>query len=367
MLPALNYLIDKKITLSINSNGAIIEKRHYDFIKRNNINLFISFPCSNDYLFNKITNSKNGFKHVTKSLLSLQNENIPFVLNMVISKLNLNEIENTISFLKNTFNIKKICITRVGKPVNSTEDFSKLMLSYDDMKILQLKLLYCIKQYNIEIDTACPYTPCSIYSQEAFNYFAYKKACTAGKTSYSIDCYGNVKACPRESKSYGNILTDRFSEIWNNMRIWRDGSIIPQECKSCSKYSKCLGGCRMDKFPFSKRYDELDCISNINNLPIKYVKKEINKLKYKENDLFEVFNSVQFLKDDNCIRVSNNKKYCYITNEFSEFIRKNKIFSPLMLSDNFKVSISDIYNIIDILVINNIIYKKNKKEDLAYE
>lgn len=329
--------------------------------------MFISFPCSNEDLFNKITNS-NNFKKINENLLSLKQNNISFVLNMVVSKLNLNEVEKTVKYLKDTYNIKKVCITRVGKPVNSTDDFSKIMLSYKDMEILQSKILFCVKHFNVEIDTACPYTPCSLYSQEAFEYLAYKKACTAGKTSYSVDCLGNVKACPRESDSYGNILSDNFSYIWQNMKKWRDGSIIPKECKSCSEYSKCLGGCRMDKFAFSNSYNELDCISNLNNLPIKYEKKESLKHNYKENDLFEIIDSVQYLKDDNCIRVSNNKKYCYITNDFYKYIKQHTIFSPLMISKEFDINIYDVYKIIDILIINNIIiYKKIKKEVVAYE
>lgn len=361
-------MISRGIIISINTNAALLDKKYYDFISQNKINLFISFPCSNEILFNKITNS-NSFEKINKNLLLLKKNNISFVLNIVVSKLNLNEIEKTVKYLKDNYNVKKVCVTRVGKPVNSTDDFSKIMLSYDDMKILQSKILFCVKHFNIEIDTACPYTPCSLYSQEAFEYLAYKKVCTAGKTSYSVDCFGNVKACPRESNSYGNIFNEDFLNVWKSMKKWRDDSIIPKECKSCSEYSKCLGGCRMDRFSFSNLYDELDCISNLNNLPIKYEKKENFKKDYKESDLFEVVKSVQYLEDCDCIRVSNNKKYCYITNDFYQYIMQHTVFSPLMISKKFDINMCDVYKIIDILIINNIIaYKyKDKKGVTAYE
>ena len=264
----------------------MLSEKHIDFLKKYNINLFISFPSSNKELFNKITNSKNGFDLVTNSLNKLKQNNNSFVLNMVVSKLNLDEIENTICFLKDNYQIKKICVTRVGKPVNSDKSFNDIMLTFEDFKRMQDALMICKDKYNVEIDTACPYTPCSIYTQEAFDYFAYKKACTAGKTSYSIDCNGNVKACPRESKSYGNIFNDNFSNIWDNMKIWRYGSIIPKKCKKCDQYSKCLGGCRMDMYPFTQRYDELDCISNTNNLPIKFELSNNSSNKYDTLDKF---------------------------------------------------------------------------------
>lgn len=279
---------------------------------------------------------------------------------MVVSKLNINEIDKTICFLKNTYQIKKICVTRVGKPVNSDNSFNEIILTHNDFKKMQDTLLMCKEKYNVEIDTACPYTPCSIYTQEAFDYFAYKKACTAGKTSYSIDCNGNVKACPRESKSYGNIFIDNFTDIWNNMKIWRDGTIIPKKCKNCAEYSRCLGGCRMDMYPFTKRYDELDCISNTDNLPIKFRNNRQIEEKYNKFDSFTLNKDAIFLKEDSFYRVSVNKKYCYITNEFYTFFQNMKIFNINNLVDTFDVNINDIYKIIDILIINNIIYKSEK-------
>lgn len=311
-------------------------------------------------MFNKITNSKNGFDLVTDNLKLLKQNNNSFVLNMVVSKLNLNEIENTISFLKNNYDIRKICVTRVGKPVNSDYSFNDIMLSFDDFKMMQKTLIFCKDKYNVEIDTACPYTPCSIYTQEAFDYFAYKKACTAGKTSYSIDCNGNVKACPRESKSYGNILNEDFSNIWDNMKLWRNGSIIPEKCKKCAEYSKCLGGCRMDMYPFTHRYDELDCISNMSNVPIKFKNNLKHKNKYNTLDTFKLNKNVIFVKEDNFYRASSNKKYCYITDEFFHFFENMRSFNVNQLVDTFEVDINDIYKIIDILIVNNIIYKSEK-------
>ena len=70
----------------------------------------------------------------------------------------------------------------------------------------------------------------------------------------------------------------------------------------------------------------------------------------------------EFFKDESDDRV------VFRSNDFYKYIKQHTIFSPLMISKEFDINIYDVYKIIDILIINNIIiYKKIKKEVVAYE
>ena len=354
---AIDYFLDNNIFVSINTNVALITEEIATYIREKNIPLFISFPSSDKNICNFITNRNNSYENIIKGMNLIYNYNLYFTPNIVVSKLNIRQIESSIEFLIKEYHLKKICITRVGKPINSSIDFNKMMLDYKDIEYLQNIILKIVKAYSIEIDTACPYTPCSLYTSESFNYFAYKKICTAGKTSYSIDFLGNVKACPRESINYGNINTDNFHLIWENMKNWRNGSFTPVECKNCKEFTKCLGGCRMDSYPFTQVYTDLDCISNPANLPVRYYKLKKTSRHYHKNTVFYVYNSINFVKEDNFYRISNNSKYCYVTEEFAIYLMKHSKFSLQGITNQFTINDNAIYDIIDVLILNNIIYR----------
>lgn len=231
-------------------------------------------------------------------------------------------------------------------------------MSSNEIKKLQEISVSIAKEYSINVETSCPYTPCSIYTEEAFNLFGYTKICTAGKTTYAIDTDGNVKACPRDSQLYGNILTQDFEKIWDSLHEWRDESYVPKECKECKEFSKCLGGCRVDAFPFTGRMDSLDLISNTENLPIRFEKKYVrNKNNYSIDDKFNVSGKVQYTMDGSSVRASVGRTYIFLTKAMYDFIFNKTSFLLKDIVDTFSVDISTANNVVRMLMSNNIVYK----------
>ncbi len=355
---SIDLLLKNGICVSINTNITMLDTSIIEYLKKNKIGLFVSFPCSNLNICDEITNIKNSSINIIKKLDLAYKNNISFMINMVISKINLNYLEESVFFLKNRYNISKISITRVGKPINSSETFNKYLLDAEDIKKLQEISVKINNIQHIKVETSCPYTACSIYSDEAFQLFAYNKICTAGKTSYAIDTEGNVKACPRDNHIYGNILKSDFKSIWDLMYKWRDNSYIPEECKKCHVLKKCLGGCRVDSFPFTGVLNHLDTISNIENIPIKFEKK-VNKSNkfYDRCDNFIVSNKICCINENDFIRVSVGRMYIFLTKALYNFISNNSSFTLKKLMDIFNVDYSTANNVIRILILNNIVYK----------
>lgn len=358
IIPAIELLIENKISVSINTNIALLTKDIASFIKDHNIGLFISFPCSDNKICDEITNKKDSLKTITSNLDYLFKEKIPFQLNIVASKINLNYIEATVEFLKNRYSIKKIFITRVGKPVNSDNSFDQYLLKREDINQLQEISVRVYKNYGIMVDTGCPYTPCSIISQEAFDLFGYRKFCTAGKTSYAIDFHGNVKACPRDINFYGNILTEEFQSIWDKMNIWRNDSILPSECKNCSEKDFCFGGCRVDAFPFTGKLDSMDSIADINNIPIRFHRRPKTEFSFNDNDIFIILKEFRAVKEQFGYRISNYGRYVFVTNEFYNYLSSNSSFTLNDFINHFDVDKDTACNVINKLLVNRVINKK---------
>jgi len=276
---------------------------------------------------------------------------------MVVSKANINFIDETVAFLVNRYNIKKISLTRVGKPVNSTEWFNQFLLTYEDISKLLQSSVDVVKKYGIEIQTSCPYTPCSIQDEEAYELFGEKGICTAGKTSYAIDTDGNVKACPRDGNLYGNILREDFKDIWQKMSMWRDGSLIPEQCKSCNKISSCMGGCRVGAFPQTGRLDMPDVISKKENVPVKFNRKNQAE-PMEENTIFTVAKNMIALRDGKIVQLSVGRRYTFATEELYQFINNHSKFSLKELIEYFSVNILQASNVVKVLMNNDIIIKE---------
>ncbi len=210
---SVDLLLKNRINVSFNSNATLITNEIADYLKARKIGVFVSFPCSNANICDNITNVIGSSKRVIEKLDLLKRKQVSFLCNMVVSKANIDSIDETVAFLVKRYDIKKISLTRVGKPVNSTEWFDKFLLTDKDVQKLLQNSVDVVKKYNIEIQTSCPYTPCSIEDERAYELFGEKGICTAGKTSYAIDTDGNIKACPRDGNLYGNILTEDFEAI----------------------------------------------------------------------------------------------------------------------------------------------------------
>lgn len=351
---AISLLKANGINISVNTNAVLLSDEIIDFIAKNGISLFISFPCHEESVCDFITNRVGSLKRILEILDVLTKRKVRFSLNIVVSKANIDYLQSSIDFLRERYEIKKIYVTRVGKPVNADLTFDKYLLSYEDLcKVQDI----CVKtrfEYGIEVDTGCPYTLCSINSQKSFELFGYKKICTAGKTSYAMDTYGNIKACPRDSKTYGNIFEEDFSVIWEKMMEWRNGDFLPNECKNCNVKDICKGGCRVDALPFTGRRDSMDMTARLENIPVKYTKIDETP-QYSDKDIFLV-NHLKIVEEDFGYRISCKVPYIFVTEELLNFLSSNSSFTLQSIMKGFSVNCITANNIISRLIKNGIVY-----------
>lgn len=357
--PVIKLFKDNGIQVSINTNAVLITQDVIDFAKEYNLRFFVSFPSGEPETCDFITGRKNSLKHILESLDILKKNNIVFNLNIVASKINLDHIYSSAKLAIERYGLKRIYITRVGKPINSDESFDQYLLSTEDIKTLQDICVNIHRDFNVDIDTGCPFPACGYYSQEAYDLFANRKVCTAGKSSYAIDSYGNIKACPRDSTIYGDIFKDKLPYVFEKMAEWRDYSLLPEECKTCIHKSVCQGGCRVDAVPFTGRMDSMDTCANKDNLKTKYVEKVSNPCEsYAPEDKFEFNSKAVLVYEDWGVRVDTNRTYTYLMVDFVDWITNNPVFTFDDFLDYVRVSnVEDAYHAIHRLLANGVITK----------
>ena len=362
---ASEMLLNNDILVSLNTNASLVTENIAFFLKKHNISAFVSLPCAKEEICNRITNTTNAFSRTTRGIRILRAAGVRVTVNMVVMKSNIDYIYDTAKFVKEKLNVDSFFASRVGKPINARSEFECEMLDLLDFQKLQSELLKIKNELNIRIGTAGPIPTCSIDTYDSFMEFAYEKGCGAGKTTYSIDSNGNIKACPRDDKIYGNILIDNFDDVWNKMEEWRDESLLPEECRNCSVKSYCGGGCRLDSFPFTNRRDAMDTMANVDNLPIKYIKKHQKSDILIDENVF-VPNTLIYVNEEFGYRVSNFNKMLYITDEMKSFLDRHDYFTAVDFAKENNVDIETATEIINLLVNNNILYTKqicNKMKD----
>ena len=84
-------------------------------------------------------------------------------------------------------------------------------------------------------------------------------SCSAGLASVCIEADSTVKICASATQSLGSMKENSLYEIWNNEEFVKFRSLdwMPDLCKKCRDYAKCLGGCKAEKFenPYSQSKD----------------------------------------------------------------------------------------------------------------
>ncbi|MBT1248604.1 MULTISPECIES: radical SAM protein [unclassified Thermosipho (in: thermotogales)] len=83
--------------------------------------------------------------------------------------------------------------------------------------------------------------------------------CSAGRTHASVLVDGTVVPCGhfRYDKEYymGNLNEKSFEEIWKSY----DPDILLNDCKACSMFKRCFGGCRAFAKNMNLKYDPIFC------------------------------------------------------------------------------------------------------------
>lgn len=243
LLKCSNKLIKNNISVSINTN---LQALTPDFLDHMNLkelrNFLVSCPSSNPETYRAMTGG-GKYSLFLKNLKLLLSRTDKVFINMVINKLNIKEIRKTAQ------DLKKVGIKRFGATpmaINLLNIRKDYFLSIPEVQKVVDDLIWVHESLGMDVDILEPLPKC-IFSDNLLNQqFAFlKKKCSAAITSFSVSPNGNVRPCGHNIDSYGNIIEEKFSDIWEKMKEWRSGSYIPNECKDCRALHFCAGGCRI--------------------------------------------------------------------------------------------------------------------------
>lgn len=247
----IEYAKSLDMTVLMGSNGTLITKDSAKKLKKSGLNsVAISIDSLDPQKHNSFRGCDTAFQRALEGARNCINEGIKVQLNCTVTKNNLKEIDNIMSFASNFGAVSShmLFLVEVGRGKN----IGDTCLDKEQYK----KAINTIINKNLELDIRVKPTCAPQYKVEALLKGVESpggRGCIAGTSYCSILPNGDVHICPYAPVKVASVREDTFDNIWKNNEIFkklRDFKSYKGSCGSCKHINIC-GGCRARAFNYS--------------------------------------------------------------------------------------------------------------------
>ena len=312
------------IGVSLNSNLIPLTEKDASFLKSSGVySILTSMMGPSADIHDAIASRNGSFEETIRGIKYLQKVGFSPTVNIVISQKNKNYLKETIKFLA-SLGINHISSTRAGCPGNCS-DFSDISLSLKDFQKYLEELYVAGQEIGVSVGVLESYPYCGMKELLRYQQFLGRR-CSAGITTVTIGSNGLVRPCSHLDVQYGNILSESLEEIWLKMEEWRNGSMIPLECRKCPLLEICGGGCRMEA---KMRYGSPNAMDPYSSLKdINFTVEQFYKLPKRELKIVSAFSvadkvRIRLEKFGSVVFVAHRLK-AYLNQKSTDFLMKVK-------------------------------------------
>lgn len=195
-----------------------------------------------------IVGSKGAYRKVIENIEKIiQTGNAPaIILNFTITENNVDAIEDVVAFAKS--HGCRLFVARLNQ-------IGKSACNVEIQKTINKFFERLAEDSEIRVSNVIPICQMPISKKHLCH------SCSAGLASVCIEADSSVKICASSTQSLGSMKKNSLYEIWNNEEFitFRSLDWMPDLCKKCRDYAKCLGGCKAEKFENSYSQSK-DCL-----------------------------------------------------------------------------------------------------------
>lgn len=238
----IEYAVNKFIDVAVATNGYYINNETAKKLsKLNLIGIQVSIDSSNEKQHDKFRGINGSFKKSLEALKILANHDCPTVVNTVITKDNIEQLEDIIK-LCISLNVRKYRFIKYIPSGRGISNFNQYAISQEQNKKMQKQIEDLKNKYEEYIEVADD-------KSMAFLKGDNQLFCTAGISTLSIKANGDVVPCSYINENEfvcGNIKKDTLYRIWNGtkIRIFRCAESMVGKCRTCQYLDVCKGGCK---------------------------------------------------------------------------------------------------------------------------
>jgi len=346
------------ISLGINTNLSMISMEKVKVLKELGIKkILVSLQSSEKKLNDTIAQTPGAFEQTLEGINLAINNNFIVSINMVVIKQNLHSVRDT-GKLAAELGAHAFCATKASMPPNC-KDFNEYELNSEELSQMLLDLLWINNTFGISVDSLEHYPACAFPNDETRTFFG-SRTCSAGRTSCTVGFDGHIRPCSHASETYGSI-TDGLVSAWENMKEWRNNSLIPLVCQNeCKAYPfNCGGGCRVDAQIKTGNLAESDWFSKKSKPKTKKYPKKLTDIDADTEVILEKeikirpedFGYILFRSPSRWLPIDNNLHSVIIS------ASKEQTRTPLDISNACKIDMIKAKQIIQILISKKLVEK----------
>jgi len=253
---ALEYIKSSGISLSIATNGVLLDKEQIKRLKNINVDrvqISLEGPTAE---LNNLIRGKGVFEKLTEKVIpELIKQGIFTAISMTPTNRNQGSLDEMVTLCRklgvNSLSIRRFVPQGRANANAKIHDMERLQYRTFLEKVQSLKMQHA---GSLKIASG---DPLSILANPQLEEFSscddLLGGCTAGITSLAVSATGDIKACTRIDKILGNIKTDDLKQIWEEhpfLLQLRERNLIGEKCSTC-KYKPICGGCRASALKYN--------------------------------------------------------------------------------------------------------------------
>jgi radical SAM protein with 4Fe4S-binding SPASM domain len=225
--------------LRLNTNGSRLNDNLLRTVKENSVDLLVSLHAANSKTHEDIVGI-DDFNNTVSNIEKLASSELDISVMFVATPRNLNELFDVAKALER-MKIGRLSVSRASISQNNRHLSDQFQLQKKDINRLGNICQRIEKETNLSIilDSGLPLCSGTFWSRRIV-----PVGCDAGTIMAAVSPYGEIRLCPRFSRSLGNILEERSWINWNQMAAPQ----MPSSCISCPLNDKCGHGCRAEAF-----------------------------------------------------------------------------------------------------------------------
>lgn len=215
----------------------VLEESGLDFVQ-------VTLESHNAQVHDAITMQQGSWQETVTGIRNAVNSQIYVTTNSTLSKYNAADFLKTVDFIK-TLNVAAFgCNSLIysGKANKVEQEFA---LTYENLNELLPEIRDRAQEVGLKF---LWYTPTQYCRFNPVQMGLGVKACTAALINMCVGPNGDVYPCQSYFESLGNILKDKWVNIWNHptaVKI-RNRAYAEEKCKNCSQLQVCGSGCPLE-------------------------------------------------------------------------------------------------------------------------
>jgi len=221
-----------------------------NLVKRGLDHVQITVLSHREAVHDSLSGCNGAWKETIEGLKVALSEDLYVSTNTTIMRGNLDDVETTMRWLI-SLGVKNIAFNSI---IRSGKGEGAEGITFDDLSEVLTKLKRIADENRVNMIWYSPTPYCEF---NPVNNGLGIKQCTACSINMAVEPDGTVLPCQSYYQSLGNILTDKWLDIWNNQLCVeiRERKYLDGKCVGCELSNVCGGGC-----PLSRKHGDYMCL-----------------------------------------------------------------------------------------------------------